>query len=82
MSTTSEARRRRTAARRGERVWFGAPQPARFYVRYLRGDGAVITRPFVLESAARKFAERLKRYGKRDVEVWANTARPRWAQLQ
>ncbi|WP_432129597.1 hypothetical protein [Streptomyces tendae] len=82
MSTTNEARRRRAAVRRGERVRFGAPQPARFYVRYVRDNGIVITRSFVLEAAARKFAARLKQYGKRDVEVWENTARPRWTQLR
>ncbi|EHN78529.1 hypothetical protein SMCF_1922 [Streptomyces coelicoflavus ZG0656] len=84
MSTTNETARRQQAARRGQRVRLGRPEPVRYYVRYLRDDGVIITRSFVLESAARKFADRLTRYGKRDVEIWEDTsaARRRWAQLQ
>ncbi|MER7234032.1 hypothetical protein ABT348_24155 [Streptomyces olivaceus] len=80
----TEAARRRYWASRGYRIPLDRPdRPARYYVRYLRENGVIDTRTFVLEHAARKFADRLEGYGKQYVEIWEDTTvRRRWARLR
>lgn len=83
MSKPTKIQETRAAyVRHGYPIPLDAPdRPARYYVRYVRDNGVIVTRPFVTDHAARKFAERLRAYGKRDVAVFENHARPRWSRI-
>ncbi|MGA5264278.1 hypothetical protein ACPCI0_29160 [Streptomyces griseoincarnatus] len=58
------------------------PEPARYYVRYVKDDGQIITRTFVMESAARKYVGRLRRYGKKHVAMYRDNSKPRWSPVE
>ena len=83
MSNLTKADRARAEyVRRGWAFRIGPPEAARYYVRYVKDDGQIITRAFVMESAARKYVARLKRYGKQHVAMYRDNSRPRWSQVE
>ena len=76
---TAAERLRAEQLRRGVPLRIDPPEKAAFYVRYVKDDGQIITRTFVVESAARKYVARLRRYGKQHVAMFRDGSRPRWS---